>query len=99
VEGVVEQLDVVGPRLFGKVVQAGNSAAKVAVGEKAEGTRDLDRVVEPLGRDIGLPDQRDAGHWTADEPTLHRRQRHRLVPANHLGLLITGRKRNKHGSN
>ena len=74
-------------------------AAKVAVGEKAEGARDLDRVVEPPGRDIGLPDQRDAGHGTADESALHGRQSHRLVIANHLGLLVAGRERHKNGGN
>ena len=52
-----------------------------------------------LGRTIGLPDQRDAGHGTADESALHRRQSHRLVPADHLGLLVASREGNKHRCN
>ena len=99
VKRVVKQLDVVGPRLLGKLVQSVHVAAKVAVGEKAEGARDLDRVVEPPGRNIGLPDQRDAGHGTADESALHGRQCHRLVLAHHLGLLVAGRERHKNGGN
>jgi hypothetical protein len=71
----------------------------VAVGQKAQGARDLDRVVEPLGRDIGLPNQRDAGHGTTVESALHGGQSHLLVPANHLGLQVAGGERNKDGGN
>src|SRR5262249_35004257 len=99
VKGVIEQLDVVGPRLPGKVVQSVDIASKVAVGEKAEGTRDLDRVVEPPGRNVRLSDHRDAGPGTALESALHGRQGHRLVIANHLDLLVAGRERNKNGGN
>src|SRR5262245_46432943 len=96
---IIEQLDVVGPRLPGKFVQAINIAAKVTVGQKAEGARDLDRVVEPLGRDVWLPDERDAGHGTAFESTFHGRQGYWLMPANHLGLLVARRERHKNGGN
>ena len=40
VEGVVEQLDVVGPRVLGKRVEAAHVAVKRAVREEAEQSRE-----------------------------------------------------------
>src|SRR5215510_12052345 len=74
-------------------------AAKVAIGEKAEGARDLDGVFEPPGRNVGLPDHRDAGPWATCESAFHGRQSHRLMIANHLGLLVARRERNEERGN
>ena len=49
------------------------------------------------GPQIGLPDEGDARHGSAGEFSFHGSERYRLVTADHLGLLVAGRKGNKKG--
>src|SRR5262249_55436199 len=60
--------------------------------------RNLDGIVEPVCFKIGLTDNSDARHGSASEFTFHSGERHRLVMADHLGLLVPGWKGNKNGS-
>src|SRR5271168_1496142 len=71
--------------------------SKVTIGQKTQCAGQLDRIVEPPGRDIGLPDHRDTRVGSAHEFTFHCRERYRLVPSDHLGLLVAGWKGNQNG--
>ncbi len=71
--------------------------SKVTISQKTQSAGHLDRIVEPPGRDIGLPDHRDTRPGSAHELTFHCSERYRLVPSDHLGLLVTRWKGNKKG--
>ena len=85
-EGVVQQLDVVGPVVLRELVQALHVAVERAVGEEAQHARHDNRIVEPLQLHIGLADDHDAGPGPALETALHRGQRHGLMLRDQLGL-------------
>src|ERR1700677_1288430 len=58
-ESVVKQLDIIGPILSGKFIQAADIALKSAVGEKAQAAGNLDRVVELLEGHVRLTEDAD----------------------------------------
>ena len=94
-ERVVQELDVVGPHVLGILLEPVHITLERAVGEEAERSGNLDRIVEPARGEIGLPDHGDTRQRSPDEATFHRGERHRLVTADHLGLLIPARKRDE----
>src|SRR5882724_9337185 len=94
-ERVVEKFQVVRPRIFWKVVQSVHKTSKVSVSEKTERARNFDRVVEPLRGDIRLTNERDARHRSTFELSFHRRERDRLMIADHFRLRVAGRKSNQ----
>src|SRR5271155_2743429 len=69
--------------------------SKVTIGQKTQCAGHLDRIVEPPSRDIGLPDHRDTRVGSAHELTFHCSEGYRLVPSDHLGLLIASWKGNQ----
>ncbi len=74
------------------LVQAVDVALERPVGEKAQRPGDHDRIVQPPQFDIRLADHRDSGQLAADELAFHGGERDGLMPADHLGLLVAGRK-------
>ena len=71
--------------------------SKVTIGQKTQCAGQFDRIVEPPGRDIGLPDHRDTRVGSAHELAFHCSERYRLVPSDHLGLLVARWKGNQKG--
>src|SRR5436190_15843340 len=94
-ERVVEKLQVVRPLILREIVQTVDKTSEVAVSEKTERAGDFDRIIEPLRGDIRLTNERDTRHWSAFELSFHRRERDRLMIADHLGLRIAGGKGNQ----
>ena len=86
VKGVVEELDVGGPGLRRKRIQAAHIAVERAVREEAEHPGNLDRVVDAALFDVRLPDDRDLGHRPGFEAALHRGEHRLLVARDDLGL-------------
>src|SRR6266550_5692153 len=94
-ERVVKKLDVVRPRIFGKVVQTVDKTSKVSVSEKTECAGDFDRIVESLRGNVWLTNESNGGHRAALELPFHRSERDRLMMTNHLGLCVAGWKGNE----
>src|SRR5258708_7152341 len=92
-----QKFDVVGTCILGIFRQSVNITLKGAVGEKTECAGNLDGILEPPASNIGLPDNGDTRNGSAHESAFHCSESYRLMSANHLGLLIAGRKGNKHG--
>src|SRR5437763_1050315 len=94
-ERIVKKLDVVRPLILWKVVQSVDKTSKVSVSEKTERAGSFDRIFKSLRRDIRLTDECHTRHRSAFKPSLHRRERDRLVIADYLRLLVARRKRNQ----
>src|SRR6202044_2259238 len=92
---IVEKLDVVRPYIRGKFVQPAYITSKVTICQKAECAGHLDGIIEAPGRNIGLPDHGDTRVAASNDFTFHRSERYRLMPADHLGLLVAGWKGNE----
>src|SRR5215471_18442772 len=72
-----------------------NITLKSAVGEKTQGSWNLDGVVQTPSGNIRLAYGGDTCPGSADKLPLHRGKRDRLVTRDHLGLLVATRKGNK----
>src|SRR5207244_1561753 len=86
---------VVWPFILREIVQTVDETSEVAVGEKTERAWDLNRIIEPLCRNIRLTDQCHTRHRSAFKLSLHRCERDRLVMTNHLRLCFAGWKGNE----
>src|SRR6202453_5115358 len=91
-ESVVEEFNIIRPCVPWIFVQAVHVAFKGAIGEKAQSTRNFDRIVETLQRHIRLTKNTDIGQFAPMKPAFHSRERDRLVMRNHFGLLVSRRK-------
>jgi hypothetical protein len=73
--------------------------SKMTISQKAQRARHLDGIVEPPGRNIRLPNHRDACIGSADELAFHCGESYGLMPSDHFGLLVASRKGNQRGRN
>ena len=78
-----------------EVVQPVDGAAERAIGQEAEHARHDDRVLQPAGGDVRLPDDGQLRVGSAVEEPLHRGERHRLVLRHDLPLAVPGRERDQ----
>src|SRR5258708_31970952 len=72
-----------------------DETSKMSVREKTERARNFDRIFESLFGNIRLADESNRRHRAALEFPFHRRERDRLMIADHFRLRVAGGKGNE----
>ena len=86
----IEERNAVGPFRLREIVEAFHFGGPLAIGEKAQGARDHQRIVERPARDVGLAEDGDRGAVLRFKKPLHCGERDGLIAGDHQALAVAG---------